>query len=223
MKRSVVPLLLLLVACGGSARTGSVTGAALSEDGQVVAVVKMDDGREVQAVMPSDSGGSVTLVGGQRVEVEPVSNSKLWRVVRKLGEEKAQGGSSPAKPFEILVRSKTKQQQWTPPGGITTVTLTRGASFKLVNGTPSGFEADPGYDIAVVSLEIAINAPEASVPLDKAVGLDAAGKEYANLGDPSPLGKGKGQRREFGFAVPAGTELTALRLSSGHRITLAGK
>ena len=87
----------------------------------------------------------------------------------------------------------------------------------------SGFEALPGYDIVVVSLEIAINAADAKLPMDKAVGLDVAGKEYSNLGEPAPLGKEKGQRRQFGFAVPAGTELAALRLSNGYTLKLAGK
>ena len=224
MKRPVGLLLLVFaIACGGSARTGSVTGAALSDDGQIVAVVKMDDGREVQAVVPADSSGSVALVGGQRVQLEPMPNSKLWRVVRTLDKEKPQGGSSPAEPFEVVVKSNTKQQQWTPPDGITGIVLTKGASLKFLDSAMSGFEALPGYDIVVVSLEIAINAADAKLPMDKAVGLDVAGKEYSNLGEPAPLGKEKGQRRQFGFAVPAGTELAALRLSNGYTLKLAGK
>jgi hypothetical protein len=221
-QRMSVLLLLLAVACGGSANTGSVTGAALSEGGQIVAVVKMDDGREVQAVMPAGSGGSVTLVGGQRVQLEPMPDSKLWRVVRTLDSEKAMAGSAPAAPFEVVVTSSTKQQEWAPDA-VAGIVLTRGASFKLVDGAMSGFEAEPGYEIAVVSLEIAINAADASLPLDKAVGLDAAGTEYGNLGTPAPLGKGKGQRRQLGFAVPAGTVLAAVRLSNGYTVKLAGK
>ena len=224
MKQRVGLLLLVLaIACGGSAKTGSVTGATLSDDGQAVAVVKMDDGGEVHAVMPADSSGLVKLVGGQRVQVEPMPNSKLWRVVRTLGKEKPRGGSSSSEPFKVVVKSNTKEQQWAPPDGITSLVLTRGASAKLINGELSGFEAEPGYDIAVVSLEIAINAADANLPMDKAVGLDAAGKEYENLGTPAPLGKGKGQRRQFGFPVPAGTELVALRLSNGYTLKLAGK
>lgn len=219
--RMVLLSLLLAVACGGSANTGSVTGAAL-EGGQVVAVVKMDDGREVQAVMPADSSGSVALVGGQRVQLEPIPDSKLWRVVRTLDSGKAQGGPSPAAPFEITVTSNTKQQQWAPEAG-SGIAITRGVSLKLVDGAMSGFEAESGYDIAVVSLQIAMNAADASLPLDKAVALDAAGKEYGNLGTPAPLDRGRGQKRQFAFAVPAGTQLTALQLSNGYTIELAGK
>ena len=51
---------------------------------------------------------------------------------------------------------------------------------------------------------------------------DAAGNEYPNLADAKPVGKGTGQRRQFGFAVPTGTELVTLRLSNGFTLDLSG-
>lgn len=75
-------LCLLLTACGATKGTGTVTGAALV-DGQMVAVVKLDNGTEVNAI-PLAESGVVTLKGGQRVEVERTKDGKLWKVVRTL-------------------------------------------------------------------------------------------------------------------------------------------
>lgn len=77
---------LLLTACGPSKGTGTVTGAALV-DGQMVAVVKLDNGTEVKAIPLSESGVT-TFKGGERVEVERTKDRKLWRVVRTLGPAK---------------------------------------------------------------------------------------------------------------------------------------
>jgi len=88
--RRIIPVVFLLcaliTACGSSRKTGTVTGAAIDE-GQVVSVVKLDDGTEVKAIPMSESG-MIQLVGGQRVEVEPDKGSKLWKVVRTLEANK---------------------------------------------------------------------------------------------------------------------------------------
>jgi len=65
-------------------KTGTVSGVAMTDEGQVVTVVKLDDGTEIKAVSMPDSG-MVTVTGGQRVEVEPpAKDSELWKVVRVL-------------------------------------------------------------------------------------------------------------------------------------------
>ncbi len=75
-------LCILITACGSSRKTGTVTGVAL-EEGQVVAVVKLDDGTEVKAI-PMQQSGAAKVTGGEKVEVEPAKDSKLWKVVRVL-------------------------------------------------------------------------------------------------------------------------------------------
>ena len=79
-------LCTLMTACGSSRRTGTVAGAAI-EEGQIVTVVKLDNGTEVKAI-PMTESGMVQLVGGQKVEVEPGKGSKLWKVVRILEANK---------------------------------------------------------------------------------------------------------------------------------------
>ena len=76
----------LITACGSSRRTGTVAVAAI-EEGQIVTVVKLDNGTEVKAIPMSESG-MVQLVGGQKVEVEPGKGSKLWKIVRILEANK---------------------------------------------------------------------------------------------------------------------------------------
>jgi len=75
-----------MTACGSSRKTGTVAGAAI-EEGQIVTVVKLEDGSEVKAIPMSESG-MIQLVGGKRVEVEPGKGSKLWKVVRILEANK---------------------------------------------------------------------------------------------------------------------------------------
>ena len=82
----VFMLCALITACGSSRKTGTVTGAAIDE-GQIVTVVKLEDGSEVKAIPMSESG-MIELVGGQKVEVEPGKGSKLWKVVRILEANK---------------------------------------------------------------------------------------------------------------------------------------
>ena len=79
-------LCALITACGSSRRTGTVAGAAI-EEGQIVTVVKLDNGTEVKAI-PMTESRMVQLVGGQKVEVEPGKGSKLWKVVRILEANK---------------------------------------------------------------------------------------------------------------------------------------
>ena len=212
----VIGLTTLAAACGGSTPTGSVTGATLA-DGKIVAIVKMDDGREIRAEVPEDSGRPTALRGGQRVQVAQVPNSTLWRVVRTLDG----AASTSAKPFEVAVASNTRQPKWSPPDAITKMVLVKGVSSTFIGGDMQGFEAEPGYEIAVVRLDISMNVSDAALPMADAAALDAAGTEYKNLGDPKPLNLlEKGQRRELGFAVPVGTTLTTLRLANGYTLPL---
>jgi hypothetical protein len=211
-RRIVIGLAAVAVACGGSEVTGSITGAVLA-DGKIVATVKLDDGRDVRAEVPAASGRPTALTGGQRVQVEQVPNSTVWRIVRTLDA----AAPTPARPVEVTVASIARQSKWNPPDAITKMVLVRGVSSTFVNGSMQGFEAEPDYEIAIVALEIALNTTDGALPLDDLVALDAAGKEYQNLGEPKPLSLlTKGQRREFAFVVPAGTALVTLRFSNGY-------
>ena len=174
MKRIVLLVSALAMACGGSSNTGLVTGVDLS-DGQTVAVVTMDDGREVRAVMP-ESDGVTELVGGQRVQLERIPDSPFWRVVRTLESEERVGRSSSTEPFEVALLGKTRQQQWNPPDRAPGVVVARGVALKMIDFEFSGFEAEAGYEIVVVDLEIAINADDVTLPMDKAVAFGRGGQ-----------------------------------------------
>jgi len=77
----LVLICCLLPGCGSGRKTGTVTGISIV-DGEIAVLVKLDDGAQVTALR----GESLTpkITGGQKVEVEPLPNSKYWKVVRVL-------------------------------------------------------------------------------------------------------------------------------------------
>lgn len=84
----LVALTLLLSACS-SKKTGTVQGLVLIRErpNQLLAHIKLEDGTEIiafpKAPLVTDSGSGWELVKkGQVVEVEPIKDSKDWRIVR---------------------------------------------------------------------------------------------------------------------------------------------
>ena len=86
----VVLLCLATAACHWSRKTGTVKGLVLIQgQNELLALVVLDDGKEVLAYpkifFRTEGGGGWKLAqAGQRVEVEPMKDSKYWRIVRAL-------------------------------------------------------------------------------------------------------------------------------------------
>jgi len=84
----LVVLSLLLSACS-SKKTGTVEGLVWVRErpNELLARITLEDGTEILAlpkvVFVTDSGSGWELVKkGQRVEVEPIKDSKDWKIVR---------------------------------------------------------------------------------------------------------------------------------------------
>jgi len=119
----------------------------------------------------------------------------------------------PERNLEIKVVSVERVKQWKAPEG-GSVRLTRGMSMKSIDGSISGFEAEPGYELAVVRLSINRMNEGGSVPVDEVSVYDDKGKKYSSIvGQLPPLGREKTESREFGFAVPAGAGLKKIELA----------
>jgi len=117
--------------------------------------------------------------------------------------------------FEIQVTAIDHGQNWQPASGtgFAGITLTRGVSMTMANGSLSGFQSEPGYEIVVVHVHIKRLADRAMAPLETVRLEDAKGNEYQCLiNNPSPLGRSAGEDREFPFSVPVGEELKAVHI-----------
>ena len=99
--------------------------------------------------------------------------------------------------------------------------MTKGVAMKMIGGSLNGFEAEPGYDIAVVKLSVNRMADGASASLDDVSAFDDKDKKYSSIvGQLPPLGREKTESREFAFAVPAGTALKKIELAKDVSVDL---
>jgi hypothetical protein len=115
--------------------------------------------------------------------------------------------------LDIKVAGVERVKQWKASQG-GSVTLTKGVALKSINGSLSGFESDPGYEIAVVKLSVQRADNTAPQTVSEVKAVDDKGTEFLSLvGDPFPLGKEKTENREFAFAVPTGTQLKKIQLA----------
>src|SRR5262245_54785132 len=76
----------------------------------------------------------------------------------------------------VKIVSLNRVKEW-EPGEMEGLTLTRGVSVTSVNGNFTKFEADPGYEIAVVKVNMTGASP-GGVPLEAVAVTDEKGKTY---------------------------------------------
>lgn len=139
-------------------------------------------------------------------------------------KEAAQGNPAqarqPGKSFDIKLVSVARVKEWQATEG-GSVHLTKGVAMKMIGGSLNGFEAETGYEIAVVKLTVNRMADGASASLDDVSVVDDKDKKYSSIvGQLSPLGKEKTENREFAFAVPAGTALKKIELAKDVSVDL---
>lgn len=119
----------------------------------------------------------------------------------------------PARAFEIKAEPIHRVREWQPAGG-GSITLTRGVAMKMIGGSLTGLEAEPGFELAVVRLKVTRRSEGAALPLDNVSVYDDKDKKYPSaVGGLAPLGKEVNETREFAFAVPTGTILKKLELA----------
>jgi hypothetical protein len=86
--------------------------------------------------------------------------------------------------------------------------------MKMINGNITQFEADPGYELAVIRVDVKRLADNASAPLDSVNVEDTGGTKVPSLTNkPKPLGGSASETREFAFAVKKGTALKKIELT----------
>lgn len=117
--------------------------------------------------------------------------------------------SQAAKKLEFKVVSVNRVSEWEAPSEMEGLTLTRGVSVTAVGGNISKFQAEPGYEIAVVKVNMT-GGPQSSVPLENVSVSDDKGKKYSSVATQSTL---KNENTAFGFAVPVKTALTKIELN----------
>ncbi|MEO8434034.1 MAG: hypothetical protein ABI596_04015 [Pyrinomonadaceae bacterium] len=118
-----------------------------------------------------------------------------------------------ARPFEITAEPIQRVKEWQPAGG-GGITLTRGVSMKLLGGSITGLEAEPGFELAVIRLKVTRRSEGATLSLDNVSVYDDNDKKYPSaVGGLDPLGKEVNEIRQFAFAVPTGTILKKIELA----------
>ena len=126
----------------------------------------------------------------------------------------------PAKGFEIKAEAVRRVKQWQPAEG-GSIVLTRGVSMKMVNGSLTGLEAEPGFELAVIRLSATRPAEGAILSLEDVSAYDDKGKKYPSaVGGLPALGKEANESREFAFAVPTGTLLKKIELAKDVSVDL---
>lgn len=124
--------------------------------------------------------------------------------------------SKPSGPgFEISATITSRVNQWKPDTSeISGITLTKGATMKMINGNIAQFEAEPGYELALVRVDAKRSADNATARLETVSVEDTSGKKIPSLTNkPKPLGGSVSETREFAFAVPKGTALKKIQLT----------
>ena len=117
--------------------------------------------------------------------------------------------SQSSKNAEFKVVSVTRVSEWEAPNEMEGLTLTKGVSVTAVGGDFSKFQAEPGYEIAVVKVNMTGGA-QSTVPLENVSVSDEKGKQYSSVATQSTL---KNENTEFGFALPVKTALTKIELN----------
>jgi len=135
-------------------------------------------------------------------------------------EGSPKAAEQPVKGFEIRAEAVRRVKQWQPAEG-GSITLTRGVSMKMTDGSLTGLEAEPGFELAVIRLSVTRLAEGANLALDDVSVYDDKGKKYVSaVGGLPALGKEANESREFAFAVPIGTPLKKIELAKDLSIDL---
>jgi len=84
----ILIVLSLITACNSSGKSGigTIEGITMEKNGEIVVLVNLDNGDKVRAI-PLVKDGKVTVTGGQKVEVERMKKSKLWKIIRIVENE----------------------------------------------------------------------------------------------------------------------------------------
>ena len=126
----------------------------------------------------------------------------------------------PAKGFEIKAEAVRRVKQWRPAEG-GSIMLTRGVSMKMIDGSLTGLEAEAGFELAVVRLNVTRLVEGATLSLDDVSAYDDKGKKYpSSVGGLPALGKEANESREFAFAVPIRTPLKQIQLAKDISVEL---
>jgi len=148
-------------------------------------------------------------IGCARHETPPVKDVQPAKATDQSG-----------KAFDIKADPIRRVRQWQPTEG-GSIMLTRGVSMKMINGSMTGLEAEPDFELAVIKLNVTRLSDGASLSLDDVSAYDDKGKKFPSaVGGLPALGKEASESREFAFAVPAGALLKKIELTKDVSIDL---
>ena len=125
-----------------------------------------------------------------------------------------------ARAFEIKAEPIQRVKQWQPAEG-GSIMLTRGVAMKMIDGSLTGLEAEPGFELAVIRLNVVRRSEGATLLLDNVSAYDDKDKKYASaVGGLAPIGRDVNEARELAFAVPTGTILIKIELAKDVSVDL---